>query len=163
MTGNKISFFSPRAIRLSLCKTTARRTSLWRLSLQIYTFGVPNISRLRSNHFTTAGYFTNPCADLFHRASAPRLSLRLFWVQFVVMPIYRIFVDIFYVFPTIVVISNNMVVITCLPNIFTAFLITKSFKRWHKLRTRAIWAFYLCRDRRPRLSAISGTFITLHQ
>ena len=31
-----------------------------------------------SNHFTTIGHFTNPFADLFHRALAPRLSLQIY-------------------------------------------------------------------------------------
>ena len=49
-------------------------------------------------------------------------------VQFVIIPTHRIFINITDVFFIIFSASNNMIVVSALPNVISKFLIAKSFE-----------------------------------
>ena len=91
--------------------------------------------------------------------SAPLFALRVFlfirqplrWlffrIQFIVMPTNRVFTDISQMLLVILTISDNVVIKITLPNIFTIFLVAKSFEGRYKMRNRRRLS---CRGRRPR-------------
>ena len=65
------------------------------------------------------------------------------------MPTEWVFIDIFYVFLIVFAITDDMIVETGLPNVFTILFVAKVLECRYKLRTRAIRSLNIRRDRRP--------------
>lgn len=67
------------------------------------------------------------------RAVFARIKLLFFSVQMIALPANGIFINIFYVFFVIIVITDNVIVKTGLPDVFTIFPVTKTLECGHKL------------------------------
>ena len=57
------------------------------------------------------------------------MALLFFYIQIIVIPIKRIFTNVFDMIVIVLLIPHNVIKETSLPNVFTVFLVTKALKR----------------------------------
>ena len=80
---------------------------------------------------------------LLYRRHPFAVSFLIFGIQFVQMPMPRIFEDVVFVFAVVLKVADYVVVKMALPNVCTVFLIAKPFKCRNN-----VGQHFICRGRR---------------